>query len=110
MRSMSRFLAVPVGGLLLAAITATAAQAQSDVNVPPAPVPDTTQMRETAPMQDMARMHDRMVRDDRDMRRMHERMMGGEHPDDQGMARTHEQMPCHPAAGSQPESQPEPAR
>lgn len=76
MHSTTRFLAVPAGGLLLAAAVATPVLAHSDDGTtPPASTPG--------------------------MARMHEQMMSG---DNSGMVRMHEQMMSDDNVAAEPQS------
>jgi hypothetical protein len=76
--STTRLLAVPAGGLLLAAAVATPALAHTDGDAPPQT--STTETHDRTMSGDhpgMARMHEQMMRDHPGMARMHEHMMSG---------------------------------
>jgi hypothetical protein len=87
--STTRFLAVPAGGLLLAAAVAAPALAHAGGDAPPqASRTETHEQMMSGDHPGMARMHEQIMSDHPGMARMHEQIMS-DHP---GMARMHEQM------------------
>jgi hypothetical protein len=75
--STTRFLAVPAGGLLLAAAVVAPALAHTDGDAPPQTSTTGTHERMMSDHPGMARMHERMMSDHQGMARMHEQMMSG---------------------------------
>ncbi len=86
MHSTTRFLAVPAGGLLLAAAIAAPALAHTDGDAPPQTSTTGTHEQMMSDHPGMARMHEQMMSDHPGMAQMHEQMMSGHTDTETGAA------------------------